>query len=123
MTSTVKVTKRIFVDGADYKAPKRPTSRHGLVLDPKRVKTQWAKQRRSLVRTIPKRCYPLTIPLWVAMRDQMLTYENMEKRSGVSCWALYAWRKGRCPDLRNLEACLNVVGLTLRVERMKGDDD
>ncbi len=115
MTAAINVTRRIFVDGADYKPAAPLRRRNGVMLDPNRNQSHWAKQRRSLCRTIPKKCYPLTIPLWRAMIDQMWTYENMEKRSGVSVWALMAWRKGRCPDLRNFEACLNVVGLRLNV--------
>jgi len=111
----INVTRRIFIDGADYKPAAPLRRRNGVALDPDRDQSHWSKQRRSLCRTIPKKCYPLTIPLWRAMIDQRWTYENMEKRSGVSVWAMMAWRKGRCPDLRNLEACLNVVGLRLTI--------
>jgi len=64
-----------------------------------------------------KRAHPAVARLMSAMHDQNVTYELMSRRSGVSVSAMKRWRRGTPPDLANIEACLQVVGLELVVKR------
>ena len=60
-----------------------------------------------------KNAHPLVRALFAEMHKQQVTMIEMAERSGVSRETLESWRSKRVPDLVNLEACLNVLGLHL----------
>lgn len=81
------------------------------------MKKRTAEWRDSYVRLIPPKAHPLAQDLFRAMRDERITYGDMNEASGVSFWTIIAWRQGRAPDLQNLAACLAVAKLRLCVRR------
>lgn len=68
---------------------------------------------------IPYDCHPVVTEFFEEMKQQKCTYKMMMERSGVDSQTLSAWRTRTNPTITNLEACLNVLGLTLSVKRKK----
>jgi len=60
-----------------------------------------------------KNAHPLVRALFAEMRRQQVTMIEMQERAGVARETIASWRDVRTPDLVNLEACLNVLGLHL----------
>lgn len=65
------------------------------------------------------RCSPVVAQLYVALREQRMTYTELARRSGVSKYAIESWRYVRRPSVDNLEACLNVLGYTLAISPLE----
>ena len=75
------------------------------------------EQARCVPRRTNPKAHPLVQRLLQEMHDQKVPYELMCRRAGVSFWAVRKWRRGQIPEVSTLEACLNVVGLSLAVRR------
>lgn len=69
---------------------------------------------------IPPGCHPLVRKLFLEMNEQQIGVLDMAKRAGVDKNSLRDWRTRCNPSLVGLEACFNVLGLTLRAVRNKG---
>ena len=70
-------------------------------------------------KVIPKRAHPLVKPLFKVMMREGDSYLELARRSGVSPHTVLDWQRGRCPEITNLEACLNVYSLELSVRRIR----
>lgn len=65
---------------------------------------------------------PVTRLLFDEMSTRGMTYTEMSRRSGVARTSIRDWRRvGKEPKIFNLEACFNVLGLTLTVKRIPRD--
>lgn len=54
--------------------------------------------------------------LWGEMNAQRVSQEDVAERAGVSSSGMRKWRRGdRAPNLNDIEACLNVLGLEVTV--------
>lgn len=53
------------------------------------------------------------------MNEQRVSQEDVAERAGVSSSGMRKWRNCRVPNILDLEACLNVLGLELTVRNMK----
>ncbi|QIG67446.1 hypothetical protein EVB39_117 [Rhizobium phage RHph_TM3_3_9] len=71
---------------------------------------------RSL--TVPARAHPLVRLLFEKMNHEQIGVLDMAERSGVNKNTLKDWRTRTAPTVDNIEACFNVVGLTLTVKRI-----
>ncbi len=78
-----------------------------------------AKNKPGKIFIIPKQCHPLTMPLWRALKESGMTLTELQDKSGVSRWTIKKWRDSYCPNIKNLEACLNAVGLRLIVVNLR----
>jgi len=92
--------------------------RRGRVNDFRRSARRWFNDQQY---RIPTDCHPAVTVLFGEMKENQVTYKEMKKRSGVDTQTLTAWRTRTIPTITNLEACLNVVGLTLVVAKKKED--
>jgi len=70
---------------------------------------------------VPYDCHPVVTKLFEEMRTQKCTYKMMKERSGIDTHTLRAWRTRTIPTIDNLEACLNVLGLTLTTKKRVRD--
>lgn len=60
--------------------------------------------------TIPERCHPLAKVVFALMKDQGVTYDELEHRSGVLRSTFKAWRTHNRPGLDTIEAALGALG-------------
>lgn len=65
------------------------------------------------------RCHPLVRRLFEEMNAQRIGVLDMSERSGVNRNTLRDWRGRTVPTIDNIEACFNVLGLTLTVGRYR----
>jgi hypothetical protein len=72
---------------------------------------------------VPSSLHPVVKRLFVEMNEQQCTDKLMAKRSGVNNWTISAWRHRTIPNVRNIEACLNVLGLELYVRQRRYEGD
>jgi len=70
--------------------------------------------KRTRPHTIPERAHPHVRALFVEMNRHDMSCDTMAEQAGICRETLMNWRKGSHPKLRDIEACLNVVGLTLQ---------
>jgi hypothetical protein len=63
--------------------------------------------------TIPERCDPRAKIVFALMREQGVTYDELEYRSGVLRSTFKAWRTNNKPGLDTLEAALGALGWSL----------
>lgn len=66
------------------------------------------KPRGSRV-TIPRHCHPAARIVFEAMREQRVTYDELEARSGVLRSTAKAWRSKNAPGMTGLEAVLGAL--------------
>lgn len=64
--------------------------------------------------------HPLVRKLIEEMNKQQIGLLDMADRSGVNKNTIKDWRTRTVPTIDNIEACLNVVGLRLAVEKKRG---
>ena len=69
--------------------------------------------------TIPKLAHPLVRDLFGEMNRQQLGVLDLADRSGVNANTLKDWRTRTVPTVDNLEACLAVLGLRLKIARVQ----
>ena len=63
--------------------------------------------------TIPDHCHPLTKVVFMEMKRQNVTYDELEWRAGVLKSSFKAWRRANTPGLTTVEAALGALGHTL----------
>lgn len=63
---------------------------------------------------IPNGVHPLVKTLFREMNRQHLGMLDMSERSGVNRNTINDWKRRSIPSIHNLEACYNVLGLTLK---------
>lgn len=68
-----------------------------------------AKIRESKI-TIPERCNPYARLVFALMKQQAVTYQELEFRSGVLTCSIKQWRKDNSPGLASIEAALGALG-------------
>lgn len=68
---------------------------------------------------VPENVHPVVQRLYAEMNDQQATQVDVCERSGVCGHAIRDWRRHGNPTLLDLEAVLNVLGLTLSVKVLK----
>lgn len=71
--------------------------------------------------SIPRKAHPVVQKLWEAMNHHRICVEDVAERSGVAAKTIIAWRTQRNPNVTNIEACLNVVGLELTAKIRGGE--
>ena len=57
---------------------------------------------------------PICAFLFQKMEKQDMSISHMARVAGVSRRALHSWKNENSPQLTSIEACLNVVGYTLK---------
>ncbi len=70
---------------------------------------------------VPATAHRAVQHLFAEMNAQRCTDGTMATRSGINAWTLSAWRHRTKPNVDNLEAALNVLGLELVVRPKRGD--
>lgn len=65
---------------------------------------------------VPKNCHPLVRELFMEVNRQRIPIREIAKRAGLAEITVLQWRTVYSPTVRNLEACLNVLGRKLKVE-------
>lgn len=69
---------------------------------------------------IPSRCHPLVRRLFTEMHAQRVGVLDMAERAGLSPSTLRHWRTYHTPRVDDLEACFNVLGMTLVARHQDG---
>jgi hypothetical protein len=73
--------------------------------------------------TIPDKAHPLVRRLYQEMNKQQIGVLDMSERSGVNKNTFKDWRTRTMPRVADLEACFNVLGLTLTLKRYKDQSE
>ena len=63
--------------------------------------------------SIPTNTHPLVKLLFIEMNEQQIGLLDMAERSGVSKNTICAWKRRVVPNLVNLDACFNVLGMKI----------
>lgn len=74
--------------------------------------------RRVLV---PRKAHPLVRQLFVEMNRERIGLSDVAERAGVAITTFKGWRTRHTPRVADLEACYNVLGLTLTVTKVKDE--
>lgn len=69
--------------------------------------------------TVPTRAHPLVRRLYEEMNRQQLGLLDLAERSGVNKNTIKDWKDRSVPQVQNLAACFNVLGLELTVKKEK----
>lgn len=72
---------------------------------------------------VPARVQPIVRRLFEEMNEQCIGICDMADRAGISKHTIHEWRKRCNPTVVNIEACFNVLGLTLAVKRHKSQEE
>ena len=72
--------------------------------------------------TPPARAHPLVRRMFEEMAHQQIGILDMAERSGVNANTLKDWRTRTVPNVANLSACLNVLGLELTIRKVREDE-
>ncbi len=75
--------------------------------------------RRFSRLSIPEKAHPLVRQLIKEMNHQRIGLTDMAERAGVSRRTFAGWRIRHTPRIAELEACYNVLGLTLVPRRIQ----
>lgn len=73
--------------------------------------------------SIPERCHPLVRRLFIEMQKQRIGVLDMAERAGVNKNTLRDWRTSTIPRVADLEACFNVLGLSIQVRKLRSTPD
>ena len=68
---------------------------------------------------VPDGCHPLVRRLFEEMNKQQIGVLDMADRSGVNKNTLGGWKKRAIPNLINIDACYNVLGLRLTLANLE----
>lgn len=63
---------------------------------------------------------PEVLFIFRQMYDRQISYESLEKASGISFWTLRRWRGGTSPDSQSLKKVLAALGYAIRIVPAKG---
>lgn len=69
--------------------------------------------------TVPDRAHPLVRRMFEEMNRQQIGMLDLAERSGVNKNTIKDWKDRSAPQVQNLAACFNVLGLELTVARRK----
>lgn len=78
---------------------------------------QWRRKHR-----VPTSGHPAFIRLFEEINAQMIAADDVARRAGLGFHTIWDWRDRRVPSVTNLEAALNVLGLTLTVSKKASVD-
>lgn len=78
----------------------------------------WGGDRHRGRLKVPERAHPMVVLLFTEMNRQMTTIEEVSARSGVNYATIKGWRYRYVPNITNLDACFNAIGLRLTVREM-----
>ena len=67
---------------------------------------------------VPSGVHPVTRRMLEALNAQHCTAAELAKRSGVHPTTIREWRRSTIPNVANINACLNVLGLELCVREI-----
>lgn len=67
--------------------------------------------------SVPTQAHPLVRLMFEEMNRQQLGMLDLSERSGVNKNTIKDWKKRSIPQVHNLAACFNALGLTLTVKR------
>lgn len=67
----------------------------------------------------PEHAHPFVQRLYAQMHKERIGVADTAERAGIHPETLKQWRYKRQPDLDTLEACLNVVGLKLVIQKLE----
>lgn len=65
---------------------------------------------------VPVKCHPFVRRLFEEMNRQQVSIWDLSEKSGVAVVSIRQWRTAFSPRLTNIEACLRVLGLNLKIE-------
>jgi len=68
--------------------------------------------------TVPERAHPMVRDLYRLMNEEQVGLLDMSERVGTHKDTITGWRTKSTPRVDMLEACLNVLGYRLRIERI-----
>jgi hypothetical protein len=77
--------------------------------------------RRFRTLSVPQHAHPLVRQLFVEMNRERIGLSDVAERAGVAITTFKGWRTRHTPRVADLEACYNVLGLTLTVTKVKDD--
>lgn len=63
--------------------------------------------------SIPTNTHPLVKLLFIEMNAQQIGLLDMAERSGVSKNTIVCWKRRAIPNLANIDACFNVLGMKI----------
>lgn len=69
--------------------------------------------------SVPQHAHPLVRRLYEEMNHQQLGVTDLCERAGLARGTMKGWRTRHCPRIVELEACFNVLGLRLKVDKLK----
>ena len=77
--------------------------------------------RRFRHMPIPQRAHPLVRRLYAEMNRQRIDVTDMAERTGIARNAINDWKNRSNPQVQNLEACYNVLGMKLTVKVVRDE--
>lgn len=66
------------------------------------------------------RAHPLVRQMFDIMREQRTCLVKMAGKAGIAGCNLRSWRRGACPRVAYLDACLQALGYELRIVKVTG---
>ena len=73
--------------------------------------------RRFKRLSVPDHAHPLVRRLFTEMNQQQIGILDMAERAGVNKNTLGDWKNRAVPNIANIDACYNVLGLRLGIEK------
>lgn len=70
---------------------------------------------------VPLKAHPLVRQLFVEMNQARIGLTDVAERAGLAVSTFKGWRTKHTPRVVELEACYNVLGLTLTVTKVKDE--
>lgn len=65
---------------------------------------------------VPAKGHPFVRRLFEELNRQQVSIRDLSEKSGVAVVSIRQWRTAFSPRLTNIEACLRVLGLNLKIE-------
>lgn len=73
--------------------------------------------------SVPARAHPLVRRMFEEMNHQQIGMLDLAERSGVNKNTIRDWKNRSVPNVHNLAACLNVLGLELTLKHLREKHD
>jgi len=72
--------------------------------------------------SVPMQAHPLVSRMFEEMNRQQIGMLDLAERSGVNKNTIKDWKTRSIPQVHNLAACMNVLGLDLTVKRHRDEE-
>lgn len=83
----------------------------------RRTSSEYIAKRGGRKVAPPKRSHPMVKRLFEIMAEEDMMLVDLVERSGVAKSTFKNWRTRTVPRIDQLEACFNVLGYTLKLQR------